>query len=225
MKILLIEDEKSLSKLIKEALEKNLFTVETALNGEDGSYLALNQEFDLIILDILLPGKNGWTILKEIRMNKISTPVLMLTALSEIESRVEGLNKGADDYLPKPFDLRELIARIQALLRRSKNDDSRTEILRCEDLELNMTIRTVTRQGKKIELTKKEYQLLEYLLLNKGKVVSKREIEEHIWNDEEELWSDPVRSHIKNLRKKIDSSFRKKIIHTQRGIGYVLDGE
>jgi len=225
MKILLIEDEKSLSKLIKEALEKNLFTVETALNGEDGSYLAINQEFDLIILDILLPGKNGWTILKEIRMTKISTPVLVLTALCEIESRVEGLNKGADDYLPKPFDLRELIARIQALLRRSKNDDSRTEILRCEDLELNMTIRTVTRQGKKIELTKKEYQLLEYLLLNKGKVVSKREIEEHIWNDEEELWSDPVRSHIKNLRKKIDSSFRKKIIHTQRGIGYVLDGE
>jgi len=223
MKVLLVEDEKDLADLIAEALKKELFTVDVCYDGEVGMYKVLNDTYDVVILDILLPHKNGWEILKEMRKKGIDTPVLMLTALSDVEYRVKGLEMGADDYLPKPFDLRELIARVRALIRRKSEE--KNSILKCADLVLDTVTHTVYRGGRKIDLTRKEYQILEYLMLNKNRVVTKEELQEHLWSLEDDFFSDVLRSHIKNLRKKVDNGFKKKLIHTVRGIGYVIRDE
>jgi DNA-binding response OmpR family regulator len=221
MKILLVEDEKMLSRLLAEALSEQLYIVEQAFDGEEGQYKAINFSYDVVILDVLLPKRSGWDILREMRKTGAKTPVLMLTALSEVEDKINGLNSGADDYLAKPFDIRELIARIQALIRRSVSASNQGEILRCDDLVINTLKKSVTRGDNYIELTKKEYQILEYLMYHQGEVVTKETLEEHLWGENEELWSDVIRSHMKNLRKKIDYRHKKPIIKTVRGEGYV----
>ncbi|MGC9322357.1 MAG: response regulator transcription factor [Kosmotogaceae bacterium] len=222
MKILIIEDERNLGRLLKESLEREGFVAELAIDGEEGLYLALNGPFDVIVLDILLPKLTGWQVLEKIRDSGSRIPVLMLTALDSIEDKVRGFDLGADDYLPKPFDIRELVVRIQSLLRRAQFSGAPSRVLKVGDLELDMSLKTASRGNEKIELRKKEYQILEYLMLNSGRVVPKSELEEHLWNEDDELWSDVIRSHIKNIRKKIDGGRRKKLIKTVRGMGYEI---
>lgn len=222
MKILIVEDERSLGKLLKESLEREGFVAELAVDGEEGLYMALNGPFDVIALDILLPKLTGWQVLEKIRDSGSRIPVLMLTALDSIEDKVRGFDLGADDYLPKPFDIRELVVRIQSLLRRAQFGGTPSRVLKVGDLELDMSLKTASRGNEKIELRKKEYQILEYLMLNSGRVVPKSELEEHLWNEDDELWSDVIRSHIKNIRKKIDGGRRKKLIKTVRGMGYEI---
>ncbi|HNR79083.1 MAG TPA: response regulator transcription factor [Mesotoga infera] len=225
MKILVVEDEHDLGLLLKEVLENNNYAVELSADGEEGLYMALNGPFDLVVLDVLLPGLSGWEVLEGMRRKGCATPVLMLTALDGVDNKIRGFNLGADDYLSKPFDMRELLARIQSLLRRTGPVAAPTNELVCGDLVLNMSDKSVYRGSTKIELRKKEYQILEYLMINRGRVISKSELEDHIWNEEDELWSDVIRSHIKNLRKKIDGGYRKKLIKTVRGMGYEISEE
>ncbi|HNW45888.1 MAG TPA: response regulator transcription factor [Thermotogota bacterium] len=225
MKVLLVEDERTLSRLIYEALVHQLFTVETAFDGEEALFRIHNYTYDAIILDILLPKRSGWEVLDEARKTGVQTPVLLLTALSQVEDRVRGLNTGADDYLAKPFDIRELVARVQALIRRSVKTRNEGGLLRCADLEVDTIKKTVRRGDRLIDLTKKEYQILEYLLYHRGEVVTKETLEERLWGDEESLWSDVIRSHMKNLRKKLDQKHRRSLIRTVRGEGYVCDCE
>jgi DNA-binding response OmpR family regulator len=225
VKILVVEDEHDLGLLLKEVLENNNYAVELSADGEEGLYMALNGPFDLVVLDVLLPGLSGWEVLEGMRRKGCATPVLMLTALDGVDNKIRGFNLGADDYLSKPFDMRELLARIQSLLRRTGPVAAPTNELVCGDLVLNMSDKSVYRGSTKIELRKKEYQILEYLMINRGRVISKSELEDHIWNEEDELWSDVIRSHIKNLRKKIDGGYRKKLIKTVRGMGYEISEE
>jgi len=225
LKVLLVEDERTLSRLIYEALVHQLFTVETAFDGEEALFRIHNYTYDAIILDILLPKRSGWEVLDEARKTGVQTPVLLLTALSQVEDRVRGLNTGADDYLAKPFDIRELVARVQALIRRSVKTRNEGGLLRCADLEVDTIKKTVRRGDRLIDLTKKEYQILEYLLYHRGEVVTKETLEERLWGDEESLWSDVIRSHMKNLRKKLDQKHRRPLIRTVRGEGYVCDCE
>jgi DNA-binding response OmpR family regulator len=225
VKILVVEDEHDLGLLLKEVLENNNYAVELSADGEEGLYMALNGPFDLEVLDVLLPGLSGWEVLEGMRRKGCATPVLMLTALDGVDNKIRGFNLGADDYLSKPFDMRELLARIQSLLRRTGPVAAPTNELVCGDLVLNMSDKSVYRGSTKIELRKKEYQILEYLMINRGRVISKSELEDHIWNEEDELWSDVIRSHIKNLRKKIDGGYRKKLIKTVRGMGYEISEE
>jgi DNA-binding response OmpR family regulator len=220
-----VEDERTLSRLIYEALVHQLFTVETAFDGEEALFRIHNYTYDAIILDILLPKRSGWEVLDEARKTGVQTPVLLLTALSQVEDRVRGLNTGADDYLAKPFDIRELVARVQALIRRSVKTRNEGGLLRCADLEVDTIKKTVRRGDRLIDLTKKEYQILEYLLYHRGEVVTKETLEERLWGDEESLWSDVIRSHMKNLRKKLDQKHRRSLIRTVRGEGYVCDCE
>lgn len=222
MKVLIVEDERDLGRLLKEFLEREGFVVETAADGEEGLYMATSGPFDVIVLDILLPKLNGWQVLEGIRSSGSKIPVLMLTALDGIEDKVRGFYLGADDYLSKPFDIRELVVRIQSLLRRSQPVGTPSSILKVGDLALDMSLKTVIRGNERIALRKKEYQILEYLMLNSGRVVPKSELEEHLWNEDDELWSDVIRSHIKNLRKKIDGGHKKKLIKTVRGMGYEI---
>ena len=223
MKVLLVEDEKTLSRLISEALAHQLFTVEAAYDGEEALFRINNYAYDAIILDILLPKRSGWEVLSEARKTGVQTPVLLLTALSQVEDKVRGLNTGADDYLSKPFDIRELVARVQTLIRRSAQGHNEGGVLRCGDLEVNTVKKTVKREDQMIDLTKKEYQILEYLLYHIGEVVTKETLEERLWGDEDTLWSDVLRSHMKNLRKKLDHKHRRPLIKTVRGEGYVCD--
>ena len=225
LKVLLVEDERTLSRLIYEALVHQLFTVETAFDGEEALFRIHNYTYDAIILDILLPKRSGWEVLDEARKTGVQTPVLLLTALSQVEDRVRGLNTGADDYLAKPFDIRELVARVQALIRRSVKTRNEGGLLRCADLEVDTIKKTVRRGDRLIDLTKKEYQILEYLLYHRGEVVTKETLEERLWGDEESLRSDVIRSHMKNLRKKLDQKHRRSLIRTVRGEGYVCDCE
>ena len=180
MKILVVEDEHDLGLLLKEVLENNNYAVELSADGEEGLYMALNGPFDLVVLDVLLPGLSGWEVLEGMRRKGCATPVLMLTALDGVDNKIRGFNLGADDYLSKPFDMRELLARIQSLLRRTGPVASPTNELVCGDLVLNMSDKSVYRGSTKIELRKKEYQILEYLMINRGRVISKSELEDHI---------------------------------------------
>ncbi|MFO7882169.1 MAG: response regulator transcription factor [Kosmotogaceae bacterium] len=222
MKILLVEDEKDLANLIKEALEDEMFTIQNAYDGEEGIYYIENFSFDLIILDILLPVYNGWKILKKIRESGMNTPVLLLTALDEVDDKIFGFNQGADDYLAKPFDIRELLARVRVIIRRKSLRFEGKDMLKCADLMVDISKRKVFRGKKEIKLRKKEYQILRYLIINTNRVVERNELEEHIWGENELLWSDVLRTHIKNLRKKIEKGFKKKLIHTIRGVGYTI---
>ncbi len=220
MKILLVEDEKKVASFIKRGLEEERFSVDVAYDGESAEFMALTSEYDLIILDILLPKKNGFEVLKSLRANGIQTPVLVLTAKGSVDDKVEGLNSGADDYLTKPFAFAELIARIRSLFRRTSQEKS--NILKVADLELD-TVKHIAKRGDKIiDLTAREYSLLEYLMRNKGRVLTRTMIAEHIWDYHFDTGSNIIDVYIQRLRKKIDKGFSKKLIHTIRGVGYII---
>jgi DNA-binding response OmpR family regulator len=197
--------------------------VDAAADGEDGLLLAGSNDYDIIVLDLMLPGVDGLTLLRRLRAEERDTHVLILTARDTVEDRVRGLQAGADDYLVKPFALEELLARVQALCRRSYQRKS-PEIT-IGDVQINTAARSATRQGKPLELTPREFMLLEYLALRRGQVVSRAEIEEHLYPDSAELMSNVVDSAICTLRKKISPPGAAPLIHTRRGMGYVLDGE
>ncbi|MDD2468246.1 MAG: response regulator transcription factor [Desulfobulbus sp.] len=223
MRILIIEDERHLAKILKKGLEENGFIVDMCHDGEEGLYMAETNPFDAILLDILLPRMDGLTILNSLRAKNIGVPVLLLTAKGELEDRVKGLNTGADDYIVKPFDFQELLARLNAVIRRSSNKAS--PVISIDDLTINMHLKTVTRSGKEIQLSTKEYSLLEYLVLNNGRVISRTELTEHMYDTDFDLDSNVIDVYINYLRNKIDKGFGRNLVHTVRGAGYVLKGE
>lgn len=223
MRILLIEDEEKLASFVKRGLKEERYIVDVAGDGEKGLFLAEINTYDLIILDIILPGKDGISVCRELRSKKIDVPILMLTAKSGIKDKVEGLHQGADDYLTKPFIFEELLARVAALLRRKRSD--KVSLLKVADLELDQLSHRVSRAGKEIILTAKEYALLEYLMLNANLVVTRTMISEHVWNEEFDSFTNVIDVYVKYLRNKIDKGFKKQLIHTRRGIGYALRGQ
>jgi two-component system copper resistance phosphate regulon response regulator CusR len=197
------------------------YSVDVAADGETGSRLARSNEYDIIILDIMLPNKNGIQVLKEIRAANVHTPVLVLSAKGDLEDRLEGLNLGADDYLVKPFAFSEVLARVRALLRRNSASE-KSSLLRIADLHIDLLRRRVTRGGREIALTNKEFELLEYLARNKGRVLSRVILTEHIWDLHFDSGTNIVDVVINRLRRKLDDAFTPKLIHTVRGVGYVL---
>jgi DNA-binding response OmpR family regulator len=219
MKILLVEDERPLAVAVTRLLTDAGWQITWEGDGARGCQTALLDDFDLVILDVMLPGKNGWDILADLRAQKRTMPILMLTALEETEDKVKGLELGADDCLPKPFEVTELLARIKALLRRDKLNKGL--VIRIADMEIDRKNRRVTRGGKVIALTRREYDLLEALATNEGRVLSRETIQERVWTDEESF-SNTVDVFIGTLRKKIDAPFDKKLVHTVHGFGYVL---
>ncbi len=221
MKILIVEDEPKVAAFIQLGLEENNYSAIIATDGEEGKKMVLNQLYDLIILDVNLPKLNGIELCKIIRDNNIKTPILMLTALGSTDDKVSGFESGADDYLVKPFEFRELLARVKALIKRSTPLNSEN-ILRIDDLELNTESKIVKRANKKIDLTAKEFSLLEYLLKNKDRVVSRKEIADKVWDIHFDTGTNVIDVYINFLRKKIDKDFDKKIIQTQVGMGYVI---
>ena len=220
MRILVIEDDKKIAGFIKKGLTEEHYAVDTCYDGEDGLYWAQQNDCDIIILDIMLPKMNGMKVCKELRNNNVNTPIIMLTAKDTLKNKINGLDEGADDYLTKPFAFEELLARIRALLRR--NQQHKAKILQIADLEFDLVNRSVTRAGKKITLSGKEYALLEYLMRNKGKVVKETMIIEHVWDRNFDSFSNVVNVYIHHLREKIDKRFSKKLIHTIRGVGYIV---
>lgn len=223
MRILLVEDEKKISSFIERGLKEERFAVDVAPDAERALFLADVNSYDLIILDIMLPDKDGIAVCRELRAKKINTPALMLTARNNITDKVRGLDSGADDYLTKPFAFEELLARIRALLRRQRAD--KTTTLRFQDLELDHLTRKVRRAGKEILLSNKEYSLLEYLMLNANQVVTRTMISEHVWNEDFDSFSNVIDVHINYLRNKIDKNSLKPLIHTIRGVGYILKAQ
>lgn len=220
MRLLVVEDEKNLNKTITERLSRLGYSVDNCFDGEDALYYIENTRYDGIILDVMLPKLNGFEVLKTIRERKILMPVLMLTARDSDEDVITGLDLGANDYLTKPFSFGVLCARIRAMLRVKENVSG--SVLEIADLSLDTAKRTVKRGGSTIELSSKEYAILEYLMRNKGIVVSKGQIEENIWNYEYEGTSDVIKVYIHHLRKKIDDNYDKKLLHTIKNAGYVI---
>ncbi len=220
MRILLVEDEKSLSDIIKKGLEEEGYAVDIAYTGNDGLFMAENYPLDIIILDIMLPGMDGITILKKIRSKEIHTPVLILTAKDTIDDKILGLDSGAEEYLTKPFSFEELLARIRVLLR--KNTGFKSSVLKIDNLVIDMNSHKVQRGKKDIYLTAKEYALLEYMAINKNKVLNRTNITEHLYDFDFNLDSNVVDVFIARLRQKIDEGFNKKLILTVRGSGYIL---
>jgi two-component system copper resistance phosphate regulon response regulator CusR len=221
MKILLVEDDPKISSFVKIGLESNDYSVDTAYDGKMGERLALTKKYDLIILDVVIPGISGFELCKEIRRNNILIPVLMLTSLDSVEDKLSGFECGADDYLVKPFSFQELLARIKALNRRNR-EAIVSPVLKVLDLELDSITRNVSRNGRKINLTATEYKILELLLSNKGKVFDRFVIAEKIWGFSFNSGTNVIDVHISSLRKKIDKDFPQKLIHTKKGFGYVL---
>lgn len=220
VKILLVEDEKKIANFIERGLKEEHYVVDVAPEGEKGLFLAEINEYDLIILDLMLPGKDGISICRELRIKKIDAPILMLTAKDSISDKVAGLNVGADDYLTKPFAFDEFLARVNALMRRRKS--CKTNVIKVADLELDQLTHKAKRAGKEIIFTSKEYALLEYLMVNSGKVVTRTMISEHVWNEDSDNFTNTIDVHINYLRNKIDKEFRNKLIHTIRGTGYII---
>ena len=220
MRILVVEDEPDLKEITAKRLKAEGYGVDTCDNGKDAQYYIEHTPYDLILLDVMLPGADGITVLKNIRKKGMKTPVLLLTARDSIEDRVTGLDNGADDYLTKPFAFDELLARIRVILRRRSNEASNRLVL--GDLIMDLDTHQVTRAGTEISLSAKEYAILEYMMHNKGMVLSRSRIEEHVWNYDFEGGSNVVDVYMRYLRKKIDAPFEKKLIHTVRGSGYVI---
>ncbi len=222
MHILLVEDEKNVAAFIKQGLEEDFHAVDVAENGVDGYAMATSQPYDLIILDLMLPGIDGREVCKRLRTLGIKTPILMLTALNTVPDKVEGLESGADDYLTKPFSFSEMLARIRALMRRSADYGGDISLA---DLRIDLLSRRVFRGDKEIMFTPKEFSLLEYLLRNKTRVVSRTQIIENVWGYNFDPNTNVVDVHVKSLREKIDKDSDQKLIHTVRGVGYVLKVE
>ena len=224
MRILLAEDDQRIANFVIKGLRENAYAVDAAADGEDALYQAAINTYDLIILDVMMPLKNGFEVCRELRKEGVKTPVLMLTARDAVEDRISGLDYGADDYLTKPFEFGELLARLRALLRRS--GEIRPPKIVVEDLEIDTTAQTVRRGGREISLTTKEYTLLEFLAREKGKVVGREEIAEHVWDENFDVFSNLIEVYMNRLRSKIDEGFPVQLIHTKRGAGYVLkDGK
>jgi heavy metal response regulator len=219
MRILVVEDEEKVANFIRMGLGQEHYAVDIAREGQAGLRLAESVEYDLVILDLMLPGIPGLELLKRLRAEKKSFPVLILTAKGEVEDKVAGLDNGANDYLVKPFAFAELSARVRALLRREASQD---KILRCADLELDTATRVVRRAGREIELKPKEFALLEYLMRNSSRSVTRTMILEHVWDIHFDSVSNVVDVHINSLRNKLDKEFQPQLIHTVRGVGYVL---
>jgi len=221
MRILLVEDDMKIASFILKGLEEAGFAVDHAENGEDGLHLALHEPYDAAVIDIMLPKLDGLALIEELRRKKINTPVIILSAKRSVGDRVKGLQKGGDDYLTKPFSFSELLARVQALIRRASGTSEPTS-LRVGDLFMGLLTREVSRGGKKIELPSKDFALLEYLMRNAGRVVSKTMIMEHVWNYDFVPMTNVVEARICLIRDKVDKGFEKKLIKTIRGAGYVL---
>jgi heavy metal response regulator len=218
MRVLIIEDEKKVLNFIKQGLEEERYIVDVASDGITGLEIALNNHFDAIILDVMLPGKDGYTVLKELRDAGSTIPVLMLTARDSVEDKVHGLDLGADDYLPKPFSFEELTARLRALMRRTTPE--KTTKLKCGDLILDTVTHIAIKNGKEIDLTTKEYALLEYLMRNKNRILSRSTITQHVWKHNFDTDSNIIDVYIKRLRMKIDGDDEKPMIQSIRGVGY-----
>ena len=224
VKILLVEDDSHIASFVKLGLESNQFFVDVAYDGVMGEKLALQKKYDVIVLDVILPGVNGFQLCRILRNNNIKTPIIMLTSLNSTEDKVTGFESGADDYLLKPFAFQELLARIKALNRRN-TEMILSPVLRIRDLELNTVSRRVKRSDNEIKLTTLEYKLLELLLSHPGKVFERIEIAEKIWGTSFNTGTNFINVHINSLRNKIDKDFPDKLIHTVKGIGYVIHDE
>ncbi len=226
IKILLVEDEPKTVQSLKKGLEESNYTVDVAYDGEIALQLTNQNTYHLIVSDIIIPGINGLELCRQLRQKGVETPILMLTALSSTDDKIIGFDAGADDYLAKPFDFKEFLARVKALLKRYGHaiqfDNQTLHILKFADIEMDISSHSVHRAGQAINLTAKEFQLLEYLLRNQGKVVSKTEIAEKIWEVEDDQSFNLIEVYVNYLRKKIDKNFDKKLIHTQFGVGYIL---
>lgn len=220
MRILIVEDEEDLNRILQKHLKKEGYSVDGAFDGEEAmDYLAVG-DYDLIIADIMMPKKDGFSLIQDIRKQGKMTPVLFLTARDAVEDRVRGLDLGADDYLVKPFEFAELLARVRALIRRQYG--SADTVLQAGDLIVNTADKTVERGGIPISLTAKEYEILAYLMMNQGKIISKEQLHEHVWDFDYDGFSNSLEVLIKNIRKKINVGDSKPLIHTRRGLGYVL---
>lgn len=222
MKILVVEDEPKVASFLKQGLEEQNYDVSIASDGLLGIKYGIETAFDLIILDVMIPHKNGVEVAKELRKAGIKTPILMLTALGSVDEKVEGLDAGADDYLLKPFDFKELLARIRALTKRNSDYYPEQNVLKLFDLELDLNRKVARRGGKTIDLTAKEYTLLEYLIRNKNRVISRNEILEKVWSAGFDTTTNVIDVYINFLRKKIDKDYPVKIIHTMVGMGYIV---
>ncbi len=220
MRLLLIEDEEDTSRVLSKGLRQESYAVDTALDGQDGVEKALSHLYDLVILDVRLPVKDGWTVCRELREAGLQIPLLMLTASSAVEDRIKGLDSSADDYLVKPFDIGELLARVRALLRRKPLLED--PIIRIDTLAINTRSRTVERDGQAVRLTAKEYSLLECLARDADRMKSREVISERVWDESYDPFSNLIEEYIKRLRKKIDYPGVKPLIHARRGEGYIL---
>jgi DNA-binding response OmpR family regulator len=223
MRILLVEDEPSAASMLAKGLREKAYAVDVAADGEAAIYQASINDYDLVILDVMLPLKDGFQVCREMRAAGSGVPVIMLTALDAVEDRVAGLDTGADDYLVKPFDFRELLARVRALLRRGET--LRAETIKVADLEVDTRAQRVKRAGHTIQLTAKEYALLEYFVRHEDRVVKRADIAEHVWDESFDIFSNLIEVYVQRLRRKIDDGFALKLLRTRRGEGYVLTAE
>ncbi len=223
MRILVVEDEKKVARFVQQGLEEEHYSVDIAHDGEKGLQMAQEMDYDLLIIDVMLPRQNGLDLTRAYREAKGSTPILMLTAKTATEDKVAGLDSGADDYLTKPFAFAELLARVRSLLRRGAKEKS--TILSISDLELDTVTHKAKRGARSIDLTAKEYALLEYFLRNKERVLSRTIISEHIWDYNFDTGTNLIDVYVNHLRNKIDSGFERKLLHTVRGVGYVMKEE
>jgi two-component system, OmpR family, copper resistance phosphate regulon response regulator CusR len=220
VRILLVEDEERVAGFIAKGLREQTYAVDVAVDGEQALYRAAVNTYDVVVLDVMLPIKDGYAVCRELRGSGCRIPILMLTARGSVDDRVAGLDCGADDYLTKPFDFKELLARLRALLRRSGS--LREEILKAGDLTLNTASHAAARAGTPVSLTAKEYALLEFLVLNQDRVVGRERIAQHVWDESFDPFSNVIDVYIKRLRRKIDWGFARPLIHTRRGEGYIL---
>jgi DNA-binding response OmpR family regulator len=221
MRILVVEDDSRMADVIAQGLRENSYAVDIAHDGDAGLYQTSINDYDVIILDVLLPKRDGFEVCRELRARANTTPILMLTARAAIDDRITGLDAGADDYLTKPFSFRELLARIHALLRRDAQ--LRPDVLEIGDLVLDSVSHRVSRANREVQLTAKEYALLEYLARRAGQLVSRAEIAAHVWDDTFDPFSNTIEVYMNRLRKKIDGDQSVKLLHTRRGEGYILD--
>jgi DNA-binding response OmpR family regulator len=220
MRVLLAEDEKKIASFIRKALREVGHAVDEVHRGDEALQLASTTPYDVIILDVMMPGRDGLSVLRVLRERRNSTPVLLLTARGEVSERIEGLNLGADDYMAKPFAMDELVARVNALTRRGTGD--RSTLLRVADLTVNLITREVTRAGKKIDLAVREFSLLDYLMRSPGRVLTRTQICEHVWDHHFDTGTNVVDVYVQRLRRKLDDGHDTKLLHTVRGVGYML---
>ena len=220
MRILLVEDDKRIARFLAKGLREHAFAVDVTNDGDDAVYKSSINDYDAVILDVMIPGRDGFQVCRELRAAGSSVPIIMLTARDALQDRVDGLDSGADDYLTKPFEVAELLARLRALLRRSRV--IRPASIRVADLLLDTRAQRATRGGRELSLTTKEYALLEYLAREQGRIVSRGEIAEHVWDESFDPLTNLIDVHINRLRRKVDNGFSTRLIHTRRGAGYML---